>query len=102
MKDDWKIRRGGNWPNSNNWVMFPSPQDQGSTMCLRLYQWQFWIIQIPSVKGCTVVIGKRTQCFVKIIAEDLRFSKKDDVRLVKVNIVLEVEEIPGYAFNIPS
>jgi hypothetical protein len=39
---------------------------------------------------------------VKIIAEDLRFSKEDDVWLVKVNIVLEVEQISGYSFYIPG
>ena len=38
---------------------------------------------------------------VKIIAEDLRFSKEDDVWLVKVDIILKVEEISGQSFNVP-
>ena len=82
--------------------MFPSPQDQGSTMCLRLCQWQFWIIQIFTIESCAVVIGKRTQYLLKIITEDLRFYKKDDVWLVMVNIILQIEEVAGQAFDVPS
>ena len=39
---------------------------------------------------------------LKIITEDLRFYKKDDVWLVMVNIILQIEEVAGQAFDVPS
>jgi hypothetical protein len=54
------------------------------------------------MERCTVVIGKRTQYLLKIIAEDLRSLKKDDVCLVTVNIVLQIKEVAGQAFDVPS
>ena len=36
------------------------------------------------------------------MCEDLRFAEEDKVRLVVVNEVFEVEDIPAEAFNIPS
>ena len=102
VEQNWKIGRGANWPNSDKWVMLPSPQDHGSTIGLGLDQWKFRIIKVASVEGRTVIAGKRKQCLFKIIAKDLRFSQKDEIWLVHVNIEFQIKEISCKAFDVPG
>ena len=78
------------------------PKNKGSAMCFGLKERKFRIVSIRRVKAGLVITRERSHGHLQVMREDLRLTDQDEVRAMEVDIVLEAEDIPPEALDVPG